>query len=58
MHTKTEIQERIDYYDNLIDKYSKNAKFIHLLETTRSLKEFWKAQMKKHETLIKNEPPC
>lgn len=47
MTTKPIIEERIAFYENLIDKYSKNQKYTSRLETTRSLLEFWKAQLRK-----------
>lgn len=53
MHTKSEIDERIAFYENKITEYSKNDKLKHRLETTRSLLEFWKAQLRKYNQINK-----
>lgn len=55
MNTKPAIDERIAFYENKITEYSKNERLKHRLETTRSLLEFWKAQLRKYNQLNKNK---
>lgn len=49
-YSKSQIEEKIIFYQGLLERYSKNEKDKTRLETTRNLLEFWKAQQRKLTT--------
>lgn len=49
MANRSEIQERINHYENKLIEYSKGFKFQHRLPVTESLLSFWKRQLVKQQ---------
>lgn len=51
MANKSEIQERINHYEEKLIEYKSGFKFKHRIPATESLLAFWKGQMEKQERI-------